>query len=230
VKRIVSERILLGRWAPGSVLPGEVQLAGEFGVAVGTVRKALAALVAEGLLARRPRLGTVVTGRSPEHSLRFFFRYFRLHGADGSLQNSQAVTLSLAEEAASAPDAAQLGVAAGERVIRLKRLRLVADRPVMLDDYRLLAARVPGFPSQADELPQLLNLFLLERWGIRVTAVREELRAEVATAADLQLLSLPAPAAVLVIEARCFDQAGQPSLLTTQRARTDGHRYVNEVR
>lgn len=90
------------RWAPGAVLPGEVALAHRFGVAVGMVRRALAGLVAEGLLARRPRAGTVVTGHSPKHSLRFFFRYFRLHGVDGSLKRSRALPLALAESPADA--------------------------------------------------------------------------------------------------------------------------------
>jgi GntR family transcriptional regulator len=100
MRRELSERILLGHWAPGAVLPGEVALAAQFGVAVGTVRRALAALVAEGMLVRRPRIGAVVTVQSPEHSPRFFVRYFRLHGTDGSLQTSRAVTNLLREEPA----------------------------------------------------------------------------------------------------------------------------------
>jgi GntR family transcriptional regulator len=230
LRREFSERILLGRWTPGIVLPGEVELAAQFGVAVGTVRKALAALVAEGLLVRRPRLGTVVTGRSPEHSLRFFFRYFRLHGADGSLQNSRATTLSLVEEPATAEEALRLAVPVGAAVIRIHRLRSIAGAPVMLDRYLVPAARVPGFPRDPAALPQLLYLHLLETWGIRVTAVREELHADLASEEDRALLALPGPAALLVIDATCFDQAGQPCLVATQRARTDAHRYVNEVR
>ena len=41
VKRRVSEAILVGEWSPGTVLPSEVALAAMFGVAVGTVRRAL---------------------------------------------------------------------------------------------------------------------------------------------------------------------------------------------
>ena len=230
VKRELSERILLGEWAPGLVLPGEVELAAQFGIAVGTMRKALAALVAEGLLSRRPRRGTVVTGRSPEHSLRFFFRYFRLHGADGSLQNSRAETLARDEVAATAEQAARLCVAVGTSLVRIHRLRVVADRPILADVYLIPAARVPGFPADPASVPQLIYLHLLEAWGIRITAVREELRAELATEDDRRLLDLPGPSAVLVIEATCYDQAGRPCLVATQRARTDDHRYVNEVR
>src|SRR5471030_3169518 len=76
VKRQISEAILLGQWAPGTVLPGEVALTQLFGVAVGTVRRALMDLTAEGLLTRRRKTGTIVTGRTPHHSLRYFFQYF----------------------------------------------------------------------------------------------------------------------------------------------------------
>lgn len=219
----------MGRWAPGAVLPGEVTLAQRFGVAVGTVRRALADLVAEGLLARRPRAGTVVTGRSPEHSLRFFFRYFRLHGADGSLKRSRALPLSLEEAPADAAEAERLGIRAGAALLRLERLRVVDGVPVMIDRYRFAAARVPGFPRAPEAVPELLFLHLLERYGIRITAVREELAAELATDEDRRLLALGDPAAVLVIRATVFDQAGSPVLLTTQRASTAAHRYVNEV-
>ncbi|MDE2335038.1 MAG: GntR family transcriptional regulator [Rhodospirillales bacterium] len=230
LKRTLSERILLGAWSPGTAIPGEVELSAQFGVAVGTVRKALGALVAEGLLTRRPRVGTVVTGRSPAHALRFFFRYFRLRGADGALLHSQAVTLLLREEGASAQDAYRLGIATNEPVIRIHRLRRVDGKAVMLDQYRIPAGLVPGFPREATALPSLLYLYLLERWGIRVTAAREELRAELASADDRAALGLPTPAALLVIEETSFDQTGRPCLLATHRARTEDHRYVNEVR
>src|ERR1700743_1397943 len=68
VKRRISETILEGIWTAGQPLPGEVALAEEYGVAVGTVRRALADLTAEGMIARRRRTGTVVTGRMPQHS------------------------------------------------------------------------------------------------------------------------------------------------------------------
>ncbi len=220
----------MGHWPPGTRLAGETELAQRFGVAVGTMRRALAALVAEGLLARRPRLGTVVTGRSPEHSLRFFFQYFRLHGVDGALLHSRAMTLAVAEHPADAAAAARLGVAQGSPLLHLHRLRLVEDQPVMSDLFRIPAAHVPGLTREAALLPELLYRHLIDAYGIRVTAVREELRAELTTAEDRALLRLPDPAAVLVIEAVVFDQAGAPLLLATQRASTARHRYVNEIR
>lgn len=230
LKRTLSERILLGEWQPGGAIPGEVELSQQFGLAVGTVRKALAALVAEGMLTRRPRVGTVVTGRSPEHSLRFFFRYFRLHGADGALLRSQVETLALQEEQSTPGDARRLLIAPGEPVIRIGRRRSIEGQPIMLDTFRIRATLIPDFPRDTDALPELLYLYLLERWGVRVTAVREELCAELATKEDREALALPDPSALLVMEETCFDQTGKPCLLATHRARTEQHRYVNEVR
>lgn len=230
VKRQVSEAILLGQWPPGTVLPNEVSLARTFGVAVGTVRRALSDLTSEGLLSRRRKTGTVVTGRTPHHSLRFFFQYFRLHGIDGSLQRSRARLLSLAAGPAAAGERAVLQLGDGARVLRLHRTRSIAGRPVMHDRFVLPADRVPDFPRDPDQVPELLYLHLLERYGIRISAVREQLSADLANDEDLALLELAPPAAVLTIEAIAYDQASLPTLLATHRATTEAHRYVNEVR
>ncbi|MGO8536072.1 GntR family transcriptional regulator, partial [Rhizobium ruizarguesonis] len=78
----------LGRTEPVSSLPSEVALSQTYGVDVGTIRRALMDLNNDGLLSRRRKTGTVVTGRKPQQSLRLFFQYFRLQGLDGSLSKS----------------------------------------------------------------------------------------------------------------------------------------------
>ncbi len=230
VKRLVSEGILMGSWPPGTVLPGEVALATQYGVAVGTVRRALADLVAEGMLTRRRKTGTVVTGRAPQHSLRFFFQYFRLHGRDGALLRSDTEVLSITRMPAQPHEAALFGIAASAPVIRLRRLRRIAGKPVMHDRFVLPDARLPGFPEQPEAVPALLYRHLLERYGIRVSAVRESLTAELATQEDLALLALAPPAPILAIEETAYDQSGLPVILCRHCASTADCCYVNEVR
>jgi GntR family transcriptional regulator len=230
VKRQISEAILLGKWPPGTVLPGEVALAQLFGVAVGTVRRALLDLTAEGLLSRRRKTGTVVTGRTPHHSLRYFFQYFRLHGLDGALVRSTARLLSIGIGPAEALEAEALSLEPGTPVLRLHRTRDVEGRTVMVDLFVLPAARVPDFPLDPTEVPALLYLFLLERYGIRISAVREQVSADLADADDLKYLDLVAPAAVLRIEDVSYDQSGEATIYATHRAVTTNHRYVNEIR
>ncbi|MCQ4160060.1 GntR family transcriptional regulator [Roseomonas sp. GC11] len=228
VKRLISEQILMGAWPPGTPVPGEVALAAQYGVAVGTVRRALADLVAEGLLARRRKLGTIVTGRAPQHSLRFFFQYFRLHGADGSLLHSETRVLSVRREAASDSEAAAFG-GAGE-VIRIHRLRLLRGVPAMHERIALPAARLPDFPLEPAAVPALLYRHLLEHYGIRVSAVREQVTAALATPEDARLLGLTGPEALLVIHDTGYDQAGDAAIQGEHRALTRETCYLNEVR
>jgi GntR family transcriptional regulator len=230
VKRQISEAILLGKWPPGTVLPGEVALAQLFGVAVGTVRRALLDLTAEGLLSRRRKTGTVVTGRTPHHSLRYFFQYFRLHGLDGALVRSSARLLSVSTGPATEAESTALALDPATPVLRLHRTRDVDGRAVMIDLFSLPAARIPGFPQTRDEVPELLYLFLLERYGIRISAVREQVSAELADGEELRLLGLTPPAAVLRIEDVSYDQSGVPTIYAIHQAVTTRHRYVNEIR
>lgn len=54
-----------GRYAPGSRLPAEVDLAAEFGVSRGTLRQALAALRSEGYIEAIPGRGSFITHGTP---------------------------------------------------------------------------------------------------------------------------------------------------------------------
>ncbi|MCK9874124.1 winged helix-turn-helix domain-containing protein [Nocardiopsis dassonvillei] len=54
------ERIIRGEFAAGQALPGESRLAQEYGVSVGTIRRALAEVDASGLVDTVPRRGRVV--------------------------------------------------------------------------------------------------------------------------------------------------------------------------
>ncbi|GAA2120650.1 GntR family transcriptional regulator [Actinomadura alba] len=55
-------RIDAGDYAPGSRFPSETVLCGEFGVVRNTIRRALAELEADGLVATVPGMGRVVCG------------------------------------------------------------------------------------------------------------------------------------------------------------------------
>ncbi len=60
VKNEILCRIHNRIWAPGSLMPGEIELAEEFGCARATVNRAMRELAEEGLLDRRRKAGTRV--------------------------------------------------------------------------------------------------------------------------------------------------------------------------
>jgi GntR family transcriptional regulator len=229
VKREVAEAILLGAWAPGSVIPSENALAADFGVSVGTVRKALGELVAEGMLMRRRKTGTVVTGWAPLHNLRYFFQYFRLHTKNGTLLRTKVRMISYEAGFATDHEAQRLAIAAGADVIRLARLRMDGERPAMYENLVLPKDRFPDFPDES-ELPDLLYRFLLEKYGVRITAVREQLTTALATDDDCEKLQLTPPYPILVIDRLSFDNQAHPVIMSSHRSSTEHYMYVNEVR
>jgi len=229
VKRQITEAIMIGKLEPGSVLPSEVALSQTYGVAVGTIRRALMDLTNDGILSRRRKTGTVVTGRKPQHSLRLFFQYFRLHGLDGSLSKSVTTVTSLDHATASADDAGKLQIEKDAPIVRFHRFRSIDDRPIMHETLTLSREKVPNFPERKEDIPSLFYLHLLEHHGLRISAVREQIGADLANEDDARWLDLKLPAAVLTIDEIAYDQMAVPVLISAHRATTANHRYVNEV-
>ena len=124
----------------------------------------------------------------------------------------------------------KLGLNASAEVVRLERLRLVNAQPVMLDTFILAAERVPDFPLRNEDVPQLVYTYLVERYGIRISAVREKLSAELASPDDARYLGIQTPAAIMRIEEIVFDQSNVPTIVGVRRAVTKDHVYINEVR
>ncbi|WP_108661425.1 GntR family transcriptional regulator [Acuticoccus kandeliae] len=229
LKRQIAENVMSGRWPAGMVLPSEMALAQEFRVAPGTMRRALSELTASGMLTRRRKTGTVVTGRAPDQNLDLYFRYFRLHRADGSLVSSTARNLDLFHGAPTASEKEQLKLEDGQEVVRLRRLRLVDGAAIMIETMTMPGARIPDFPKETPDVPPLIFQHLVDAYAIRITAVREELSAVMASEADRRDLGLDAPAALLRIVQTAFDQLGAPVVFAVQHGLTDDYRYVNEV-
>src|SRR5690606_11419330 len=56
----LAQLILAGKYAPGSILPSEMELGDQFGVSRTAVREAVKTLTAKGMVLPRPRIGTRV--------------------------------------------------------------------------------------------------------------------------------------------------------------------------
>lgn len=224
--------ILDGTWPEGHILPAETELARQLGVSYGTARQALQILTKEGVLLRKPRIGTVVTGRTPHHTLDRFYKHYRLHNTKNELINTQTVTQSVELRRATAQELQCFRSKDPLDVIALVRLRLHHGRPVMIDHIAIPEHLIPGFPRLPAEVPALLLGHLRDAYNLRIRAVREALRADIATPEDEALLNLDAaagPTAILVIDDVCFDSKNQALLSASHRALSDDYRYVNEV-
>ena len=81
IRDIFSERIATAQWRSREPIPNEYELSVELGVSIGTIRKAMDILVAEGQVARKQGRGTFV---ADQESPQFTERLDRLRNADGS--------------------------------------------------------------------------------------------------------------------------------------------------
>jgi GntR family transcriptional regulator len=213
IKQAILERITSGAWAPGALIPSEVELCREFGVSRTTARKAVSDLAYDGRLVVVQGKGTfVATPKVEEH---FVQRAFGIH-EDMQRRGITLTTQVLRQEVTEAsPEVARrLELPRGEPVHLIVRLRFVNEEPMLIS-----TTYVPYFlcPDLATEDLTECSLYALlrDRYGLAIA--RGERRLE-AVAADSR-------------EARLLDIAlGSPLLLLDSVAyATDGRRFEHSV-
>lgn len=121
------DRITSGQWPAGTSLPAQRDLAGEFGVSIMTLRQALQLLADDGLIAARHGSGTYVAARY-EYDL----GHLRSFAADLAAQGAEISTRLLAAGTVIPPEEVGARLGGPAQVLRLRRLRLAAGRPLIV--------------------------------------------------------------------------------------------------
>lgn len=204
---ILQDDIARGRVRPGEALPGELRLADTHGVSRVTIRRALDALEADGLVVRRAGSGTIVR-RSPADGV-------SLSGDMASLmpqlvemgQKTAARLLDFSYTEASAQAVDALGLAAGARVQRAVRVRMIENKP-----FSHLTTEVPE-PialrySEAD-LATTPLLLLMERGGVRIARAHQNVSATLAAPDVASTLDVPVGAPLIALTRAVLDEDGQ---------------------
>jgi GntR family histidine utilization transcriptional repressor len=140
IQSAILGRIQSGDWPPGSLLPGEVELAGEFGVARATVSRAMRALMDEGLIERRRKAGTRVRA-APMRQARFEMLLVRV---EVEAMGAPYGYFRLLREIVAAPVWLQsrLGLVSAD-VVHLRCLHMAGETPFQVEDRWINPAVVP---------------------------------------------------------------------------------------
>ncbi len=170
LSEMLIREIAAGHLADGARLPPERDMADDLGVAVGTLRKALADVEAKGLLDRVQGSGNYVRHRPAVESVYAFFRLELLKG--GGLPTAEV----LSADRLSKPEGfARLGGhPEGHRIRRLRSLDgvLVALEEIWLDgSQRDVIAR--------DDLSESLYHFYRHELGLVIAAVEDRIGVDV---------------------------------------------------
>ncbi len=187
-----------GHWRPGEAIPAEDALAQKHGVAVGTVRKALASLVDGGHLERQQGRGTFVRRGNFGNALA---RFFRMTDQEGRPMRPASRILSRSYMAASSTVAEHLGVADGSEIILLTRLRLIDGVAILAEEIHLRRDLfAPLMTLALDEFGDLLYPLYESVCGRIVASARETIRFAAPPAGFSEPLGLPAGGPAVVIE------------------------------
>ncbi|KAB0517634.1 GntR family transcriptional regulator [Pseudomonas extremorientalis] len=222
------EQIANNRWRPGEAIPTEAVLSAEYALSTGTVRKAVDALVSEGILERQQGRGTFVRRPQFQSSL---FRFFRFQGPSGERQVPQSRILTV--ESVPAPSAVSeaLGLAPEAQVIRIVRTRLFDVQPLLAEEIWLPRARFQALLDidLAAQGPLLYPVYE-DVCGQVVASAEETLTAESVNEVYARLLQVPVNSPVVVIERLARDYAGQPLEWRRSRGHAEHFRYRVDIR
>ncbi len=211
--------IVGGKLARGDKLAGEMELAERFGANRHTVRRALQALAAEGVIRTEQGRGSFVDS-AKRLSYRIGKRTRFSEGLAGQAGELRRQVLGVKLENASGNVAAALGLVNGAKVTRLDTVALADGRPVSRATSWIGYRDFPDFAERLGESGSTTAAFAA--LGV-VDYVRASTRisARHADAEETALLKLAPGAILLVSEGVDADVAGRPILYGLSRFPAD---------
>lgn len=228
IKDVLVERLAAGEWSPGGTIPSELELAAQYGVSHGTVRKAIDALADDNLVVRRQGKGTFVATHTEE--AQSTYRFLRLRADDGRDDPPVSRVLDVRRARVGADIARLLEIRAGESVVAIRRILEWRERPVVLDDVTLPSAMFRGLTrAKLVAYPGSMYGFFESQFGVRMLNATERLKAVAADAAAADALHVPVGAPLLRVERVAFTYGGRPVEFRRGLCATADHHYANAI-
>jgi GntR family transcriptional regulator len=203
----LAERIATGVWRPGAAIPNEGDLAREFGVSAGTMRKALDLLEKEHFVTRRQGRGTFVNDQS---SGELAFRFINIRGPNGERLIGEGESAGITEGAANEMECARLCLRTEDRVYRTRQVRLIDKQPFMFEEASMPVRLFPGL----EKLSSFTNriVCLAQEHGVLLGRAEERISVGAASPDVAEALSIApgSPVAMLdrvvrAIDGRCVE-------------------------
>jgi GntR family transcriptional regulator len=222
------QRVLDGEWKPGQMIPSESMLAESYGVALGTIRQALALLVQDGVLRRQHGKGTFVTRGLDSASMLRFFR-FQSEESPSSAPVSRILQRRFRHPTRTEADAFQ--IPADGQIMQLERLRSIDETPRLLETIVL---PLPLFgalaDSDTDDWGDLLYPIYQERCGVVVQQAQDNLRFTQLNVTQASRLRLDPGHPCVLVERQAFDVAGHCIERRTTRGDAYSFTYTAHVK
>lgn len=224
VYNIIVKRIADGDYAPGSMLPSEIDLGVDLEVSQGTARKALIELELKGIIQRRQGRGTFVTLRTPENSL---FHFFPLRTKAGEQVvpklESEEVTLRKAT-----PGETKSLHGAPKKVFEINRIRSFEGRTLCQEVSVVPEILFPGLIERSP-LPNALYVLYQQAYSCVIISATENLKAGLLGVKLAAIAGLEPMTPIIIAERRAYDLQERLVELRTSQIITDSNTYIVQM-
>jgi GntR family transcriptional regulator len=207
LKEIMREKIRLGEWKPGDLIPSERELGEQYGISRMTARQAITELVNEGLFYREQGKGTFVSRHKITQQLIHltgFTEDIRTRG-----QRPGAKVLNAAMSPADEKTAERLRIKQGQPIFRLQRLRLADDEPLAVEISHLSFMGCEKLLEEDLEQNSLYRI-LETKYGLPLMEAEQEIEAGLFDERAAQLLHVAVNSAALFTRRTTYTERDQP--------------------
>jgi GntR family transcriptional regulator len=198
----LAERIARREWKPGAVIPNEGDLAREFGVSAGTMRKALALLESEHLITRRQGRGTYVNNPAADGLVD---RFCNIRGREGKPVAGRVEAAEITQATANEGESRRLQVRTEDPVWRIRRVRFDGDIAFMYEEVSLPAEL---FPELSDSSSRIV--FLAHQYGLLLGKAEERLSIGTASRNSAAALRIAQGSPVMLLDRVVHTIDGRP--------------------
>ncbi|KMY56906.1 GntR family transcriptional regulator [Geobacillus sp. FSL K6-0789] len=226
LEQYIKEKIEKGEWQPGEIIPSERELAGMYDISRMTVRQAVNNLVNDGYLIRRRGKGTFVAAQKIEQPLKGLTSFSEDMRARGMEPGT--IVLSFETVPASEKLAEGLGVAEGDDLYKVRRLRLADGLPMALETLYIPVHLVPGLTR--DVVSGSVYEFIEKEKGLVIGSAVQTLEASVARQVEAEHLKMKEGAPVLLLERRTHLVDGRPLEVVKSVYRGDRYKFMIEMK
>jgi len=211
-----------GDYKPDEQFPGDHDLGRAYGVSRVTVRQAVAELVDEGLLVRRPAKGTFVCRPKIKRQLINVASFTARSQAAGLHPGSKLLSREVIQGDHDLCE--RLAVPFSARILHIHRLRLTEREPTSIEDAYLSLDRYPELERLNPDKHSLYQ-FLEDRYQVKPSHAYRLLDLAYATKQESRLLGVPWGAPLFLLRATVRSTAGDVIEYVKIRFRGDRFRF-----